>query len=241
MTAAAARWDRIVGAVKARPGLWLAITLGFPVLYHVAMLLALLARFQEMPNYTVTYDWLGSMVEIVRSTPAFSDMPAIMAEEWLFEIGRMNYDFGNGISEWSMNVNPFKVMIITILASLIATIAVLALSRRKQCSGVRLNGAGAAGGVGAVLVGMTNVTLAWVVCCATPNWVVGLAILGLGTSTSLWLEQFGWWFEYAGFALLLAAVFWLSGDTEPKIKAPTSGDKKSFSHSTPQSAMGAHR
>ena len=80
---------------------------------------------------------------------------------------------------------------------------------------------------------MTNVTLAWVVCCATPNWVVGLAILGLGVSSSLWLEQFGWWIEYAGFVLLLASLYLLSGDPKTAETA----------HQTaiPQSAMGAPR
>lgn len=145
----------------------------------------------------------------------------------------MNYDFGNGISEWSLNINPVKVAVVVVLAALIATVAALILHRRTQCSGKVLNGAGAAGGLGALLVGMTNVTLAWVVCCATPSWVVGLAILGLGVSTSLWLEQFGWWIEYAGFAALALSLFWLSGD--PKTARTTSQS------SYPQSAMGAPR
>jgi len=81
---------------------------------------------------------------------------------------------------------------------------------------------------GAALVAMTNVTLAWVVCCATPSWVVGLAILGLGVSSSLWLEQFGWWIEYAGFALLLASLYVLSSDAKTAVENPY-----------PKSAMGA--
>ncbi len=228
---AAARASRIKDAVTARPRLWLGIALGFPVAYYALMFAALVIRFQAWPNYAVTYDWFGNVAEIVRSTPSVSDMSAIIVQEWLFEVGRMNYDFGNGISEWSLNINPAKVLVVMVLAALIATITTLLLARRTQCSGARLNGAGAVGGLGAVLVGMTNVTLAWVVCCATPSWVVGLAILGLGVSSSLWLEQFGWWIEYAGFASLVLSLLWLSGPPKPAQTAKPS--------SYPQSAMGA--
>ena len=176
------------------------------------MFIALVARFQAWPNYAVTYDWLGNVAEIIRATPSLSDIGAIIAQEWLFEVGRMNYDFGNGISEWSLNINPAKVLVVCLLGGLVATLTTLVAGRRAQCSSTRLGGAGAAGGLGAALVAMTNVTLAWVVCCATPSWVVGLAILGLGVSSSLWLEQFGWWIEYAGFVLLLASLYVLSGD-----------------------------
>ncbi|MAY66538.1 MAG: hypothetical protein CMM77_05375 [Rhodospirillaceae bacterium] len=230
---AAARATRITSAVAARPRLWWAVTLGFPAVYHLMMFAALVARFQAWPNYAVTYDWLGNVTEIIRATPSLSDMGAIIAQEWLFEVGRMNYDYGNGISEWSLHINPAKVLIICLLGGLVATLTTLVAARRAQCSSARLGGAGAAGGLGAALVGMTNVTLAWVVCCATPNWVVGLAILGLGVSSSLWLEQFGWWIEYAGFVLLLASLYLLSGDPKTAETA----------HQTaiPQSAMGAPR
>jgi hypothetical protein len=149
----------------------------------------------------------------------------------------LNYDYGVGISEWSLYIVPVKYAVITVLSAAMATVFNLLLARRTQCSASRLNSAGAAGGLGAAMVGMTNVTLAWVVCCATPNWVVGLAILGLGVSTSLWLEQFGWWIEYAGFALLLISIYGLSG--EPK--APSSDATPSKSNTYPQSAMGAPR
>tara|TARA_R110002072_G_scaffold38973_1_gene112456 strand:- start:279 stop:977 length:699 start_codon:yes stop_codon:yes gene_type:complete len=228
-----ARAARIRDAAAARPRLWLGIALGFPLAYYALMFAALVIRFQAWPNYAVTYDWLGNVAEIIRATPAVTDMGPIIAQEWLFEIGRMNYDFGNGISEWSLNINPAKVLVVCVLGALIATLTALILTRGAHCSAARLNGAGAAGGLGAVLVAMTNVTLAWVVCCATPSWVVGLAILGLGVSTSLWLEQFGWWIEYAGFVSLAASLFWLSGNPAQQSDSSQS--------SYPQSAMGAPR
>jgi hypothetical protein len=60
-------------------------------------------------------------------------------------------------------------------------------------------------------VALTSITMSWVVCCATPTWVVGLAIMGLGVSTSLWLEPLGTWLSYAGFAALLVGVFVAAG------------------------------
>jgi len=223
-----ARAIRIRGAVTVRRRLWLGIALGFPLVYYALMFAALVIRFQAWPNYAVTYDWFGNVAEIIRSTPALSDMGPIIAQEWLFEVGRMNYDFGNGISEWSLNINPAKVLVVCLLGGLIATLTALMATRPARCTASRLNGAGAAGGLGAALVAMTNVTLAWVVCCATPSWVVGLAILGLGVSSSLWLEQFGWWIEYAGFALLLASLYVLSSDAKTAVENPY-----------PKSAMGA--
>ena len=41
------------------------------------------------------------------------------------------------------------------------------------------------------LIGLTSVTISWVVCCATPTWAVYLAILGLSTGLTLQIEPFG--------------------------------------------------
>lgn len=204
------RLGRIRHAIWEMRWLWITITIGFPVFYYLILLVSLLIRFQALPNYASMHDWLGSVIEIWRSTPSPWDMAPIIAEEWLFEIGRMNYSYGTGVSEWSLNIIPFKVLIVFILSSLISTVVALVRKERSRCSALKLRGASATGGLGAILVSMTSVTLSWVVCCATPSWVVGLAILGLGVSTSLWLEQFGWWIEYVGFAFLIAAIFWLS-------------------------------
>lgn len=233
----AERTTRIKNAVRERPRLWLAVTLGFPVLYYLGMFAALLIRFQALPNYINTYDWIGNVAEIIRATPAWSDMWPIFTQEWLFEVGRMNYDYGTGISEWSLYIVPVRFFVVTALAAGMATILTLFLARRTQCTTARMNGGAAAGGLGAALVGMTNVTLAWVVCCSTPSWVVGLAILGVGVSTSLWLEQFGWWIEYAGFAMLLISIYWLSGNPAAVRDANAASDKNTY----PQSIMGAPR
>ena len=129
---AAARATRITSAVAARPRLWWAVTLGFPAVYHLMMFAALVARFQAWPNYAVTYDWLGNVTEIIRATPSLSDMGAIIAQEWLFEVGRMNYDYGNGISEWSLHINPAKVLIICLLGGLVATLTTLVAAHNAR-------------------------------------------------------------------------------------------------------------
>jgi hypothetical protein len=54
--------------------------------------------------------------------------------------------------------------------------------------------------------------MSWVVCCATPTWVVGLAMLGLGVSTSLSIEPVGFWFNAFGFILMVVALYMVSNN-----------------------------
>jgi len=182
----------------------------FAVLFQVLMLVALIVRFQAWPNYIVGYDWIANVIHIVRSTPSWRDIPPIVNQEWLIEIGRMNYDYGMGISEWSLNVVPVRMAVLFVLGALVALCG--ALLQRDHCAsggtgtGTTLR---ATTGLGTVLVAMTNATMSWVVCCAAPSWVVGLAMLGLGVSTSLALETMGPALNLAGFGLLLGTVGFL--------------------------------
>ncbi|MBC58212.1 MAG: hypothetical protein CL814_14955 [Confluentimicrobium sp.] len=194
---ARAQWRRLM--------LW---GFAFMVLSQVAMLAALILRFQALPNYQTFYNWPGNVARIIRSTPALSDMPGIIAEEWLVEIGRMNYDYGTGISEWSLNVIPSRLVVMFVLGILVGLCA--ALMRADRCSLPVRGSARAVTGLGAVLIAMTNATMSWVVCCATPSWVVGLAMMGLGVSSSLALETLGPWLNLGGFGLLLALALCLA-------------------------------
>ncbi len=187
----------------------------FALLFQLFMLLALVFRFQGLPNYVTFYNWPGNVITIVQSTPSWVDIWPIVSEEWLVEIGRMNYDYGIGISEWSLNVVPYRLLVLTIMGALVALCLRLSKSDSCQVSGqedsaVQRGGAFAALGGGTVLVAITNATMSWVVCCATPSWVVGLAMLGLGVSTSLALESMGLGLSLGGFTLLLLAVFLLA-------------------------------
>jgi hypothetical protein len=180
----------------------------FALVFQVFMMVALIVRFQALPNYVTLYDWLGNVAWIIQSTPSWRDMMPIIWEEWLIEIGRMNYDYGTGISEWSLNVVPSRLLVLFALGAMVSLC--LSLLKRESCDGSARTTLRATTGLGAILVAMTNATMSWVVCCATPSWVVGLAMLGLGVSTSLALETMGPWLSGAGFGLLFALILYLA-------------------------------
>ena len=180
----------------------------FALIFQVVMMIALIVRFQALPNYVTFYAWFGSAAHIIRSPPSWSDVWPIIWEEWLIEIGYMNYDYGMGISEWSLNVVPSRLFVLFALGALVSLC--LALVRRDDCDLATSNTMRATTGLGALLVAMTNATMSWVVCCAAPSWVVGLAMLGLGVSTSLALETMGPALNAAGFGLLLSTVIFLA-------------------------------
>lgn len=174
------------------------------IAFQVFMMAALILRFWALPNYITFYDWPGNVWTIIQSTPSWRDMGPIIAEEWLLEIGRMNYDYGTGISEWSLNVVPSRMAVLCVLGALVALVP--QLMRDDTCDPTTSKGAKVATGFGAGLVAMTNATMSWVVCCATPSWVVGLSMLGLGVSTSLALEKTGSLLTFAGFGTLLFVI-----------------------------------
>ena len=180
----------------------------FALLFQVLMLAALMVRFQAIPNYVTFYDWIGNVSWIIQSTPSWRDMLPIIWEEWLIEIGFMNYDFGTGLSEWSLNVIPSRLVVMFIMGAMVAWC--LALSRKDSCDIGAATTLRATTGFGAILVAMTNATMSWVVCCATPSWVVGLAMLGLGVSTSLALETMGPVLSGLGFGTLTAMIVYLA-------------------------------
>lgn len=180
----------------------------FAVGAQIFMLIALMIRFQDFPNYIDFYDWFGNVAWIIESTPSWKDIPPIVTEEWLIEIGFMNYDYGLGISEWSLNVVPVRMVVLFGLGALVGLC--MTLARSDTCSIEQKRGLTAATGLGTVLVAMTNATMSWVVCCAAPSWVVGLAMLGLGVNASLAIEGLGSIFAGAGFAILAGLALYLS-------------------------------
>lgn len=180
----------------------------FALLFQVLMLMALIIRFQALPNYSEYYNWFSNVAWIIQSTPSWRDILPIINEEWLIEIGKMNYDYGMGISEWSLNVVPTRLAVLFILGALIALC--LSFLRRNECNLATSSTLKAGTGLGAVLVAMTNATMSWVVCCAAPSWVVGLAMLGLSVSTSLALETLGPTLNIIGFGLLSVSILYLA-------------------------------
>lgn len=198
-------------AVAQRWKLSVVIMIGFVVLYEAALMVALVVRFGDVPNYVTFYNYPANVYQILVNTPSLEDAVSIIGNEWLIEIGHMNYDYGNGVSEWSLTVLPTKLAVLFALGALVAANVALLLPNRAGVCAIGSRGpALAAVGGGASLVGMASVTISWVVCCATPSWVVGLTMLGMSTTLALWLEPFGTYIALAGFALLIATLFLLA-------------------------------
>jgi hypothetical protein len=200
----------IIATVAARFGLWLAIVLGFVSAYYAGLLLTLVVRFGELPNYLTIHHFFHNIAVIVRSTPSVRDMVPIALDEWLVEVGYMNRDFGHGIAEWSLELIPAKLMVVVALGALVATNLLLVKQLPKSCTRATSYSGTTVTGIGAALVGFTSITMMWVVCCASPTWAVGLALLGVGVSTAFGLQPFGTAITLAGFALLLTATYLLA-------------------------------
>lgn len=194
----------ILRTTRLRWRFFLLAALGMAAAQYLIQLVALMVRFQALLNYAVLYDWPGAIATIWRSTPSLSDIVSIAAEEWLFEVGYMNYDFGRGISEWSLVLKPqqsFTMLVVGYLTALGAS-----LLRGAGCSLPQRSFAAATTGIGSFLLAAANITMTWVVCCSSPTWIVGLAMLGLSVSTSFMLEPLGVWLQAGGLLLLVSAV-----------------------------------
>ena len=190
---------------------WFVVSFCFTTVYYIVLMLSLIFRFGNVPNYMNSFSWTDNVQTIIRSTPSVLDTLMIINDEWIFEIGFMNYDFGMGISEWSLFLAPTKILGVFFLGTLIATNYLLLRPENRICTDACARSSGAASGFGAVCVALASITMSWVVCCSTPTWVVGLAMMGLGVSTSLWLEPMGLWVNLLGFGVLLVAVFTAAG------------------------------
>jgi hypothetical protein len=181
---------------------------GFIVAYYGLQLAILYWRLGHLPNYVTVYDYPANVAQIVRSTPALSDMVPIILNEWLVEIAYIDRDYGHGIAEWTMAVLPAKLAVIAITSALISTSILLWRQTRASCSVLERQVTAGSTGLGALMLGLANISLSWVVCCGTPNWVVGLALLGMDSSLSFALEPFGGWIAGAGIILLATSTLW---------------------------------
>jgi hypothetical protein len=189
---------------------WLAMTLAFTLLYYASLLVSVIISIGHFPNYITFYDWPENVLVIIRSTPSIRDMLPIIGNEWLVETGYMNYSYGHGIAEWSLEIIPHKLLMVVVLGALVATCALLLRRSRRVCS-LPAQGTAAAGtGLGALCVGAANVTMTWVSCCASPSWVVGLSLIGVSTSTAYALLPYGNLLLGVGFAVLLTTTYLLA-------------------------------
>ena len=58
-------------------------------------------------------------------------MVPIILNEWLLEIGYMNYDYGHGVAEWSLSIIPHKLAIMSLAGALIGLNVTLLLERQS--------------------------------------------------------------------------------------------------------------
>ena len=193
-------WSLPLRVLHERIGLWLAISSVLTLGYYAALLGAMMLRFTVIPNYGHVYDAPSAYWTIWTSTPSTRDALRIMADEPLFELGYAMPEFG--IAEWSLTVTLPNLLRVSLVAGLLACFALLvAASRRAGCPTSRRSAVAASGGAG--VLALCSASLTWVVCCATPSWIVALSILGVGLSVADAVEPF----EHALLALGLAATF----------------------------------
>lgn len=186
-------------AIRGSFGRWLAIAIGAAALYNAALLAATILRFGTWPNYVKVHDLIDAVRLIFKGTPDLVDALALLSDEIWIEIGYMHPSFR--VAEWSFNIMPARLSLVLLGGALLATFVVLG----RACK-ARSRSSAAAVGAGSTLIAFTSATLMWVVCCSSPSWVVGLAMLGLGVSTSLALEPLGLPLTLSGFVLLLAGI-----------------------------------
>lgn len=178
------------------------ISAGLIIAYYAAQMAVLYFRLGHLPNYVTAYDYPANLAQIIRSTPAISDMIPIILNEWIIEIGYMDYNYGHGIAEWTIGILPAKLLIVAIVSMLISMNLLLSRQAYLSCFRLERQAATAAAGLGALMTGLVNISLSWVVCCGTPNWIVGLALLGLDVDLAFVVEPFGAWVALAGLVII---------------------------------------
>jgi hypothetical protein len=200
----------ILATIRRHRTLILGFSLLFPVVFYLILMGLLVARFGQLPNYVTPYDWFGNISRIVAGTGSISDIVKIAMDEWLLEVGFMNYAYGRGVSEWSLLIIPHKVAIVMAIGALIGLNFALIADQtpavsflRQQVRSIRC---GLLTSVGALGASLTCITLYWIICHSGPTWVVSLAILGIDLSTTFALEPLGATLSLAGAAILVLSA-----------------------------------
>jgi len=192
-----------IAAIKARWLLWILVTIGFIVFYYIGLLLITMLRFSEIPNYVEFYNIPLVYAQIFAGTPSLTDALFILVDEAWFETGYKNPEY-YGIATWSYMLIPPKMFLVGLTGLLLSTLTVLHLhSKKLSCPVQNSKQMYTTAGIGTGLVGLTSATLTWVVCCATPSWIVGLAMLGISSSFVLLIEPFGIAINIIGMAMIV--------------------------------------
>ena len=220
VAATAKRWRKTI----------IGFAIGFPVAFYLLLLGIPILRYGHLPNYVTPYDWVANVERIIHNTNSIRDMIPIILNEWIFEIGYMDYSYGNGIAEWSMYLVPLKIVLISLTGALIGLNLGLMVSRLEatgsaiqQCA--RAGGSGILTSVGALFTGLTNSTLFSIACCSTPSWVGSLSILGIESSSAFALQPYGTDGTILGIVMLVISALWLAYDSGRRQTAAPSAAK----------------
>lgn len=201
-----ARWRAII----------FAFAVGFPILFYLLLLGVLVVKYGHLPNYVTRHDWIHNVLGIIRGTPSVRDMVPIILNEWLLEIGYMDYQYGHGVADWSLSIIPHKLAIMSLAGALIGlNVALLAerqASRSLSQECTRACRSGVFTCLGALCTGMTSATVFSVACCAAPSWAGSLTILGMETSLAFALEPYGSFTSLIGIVMLSISALWLAHD-----------------------------
>jgi hypothetical protein len=200
-----------------------AFAVGFPILFYLLLLGVLVVKYGHLPNYVTRHDWIHNVLGIIHGTPSVRDMVPIILNEWLLEIGYMDYQYGHGVADWSLSIIPHKLAIMSLAGALIGLNVSLLCERRasqtlsQEC--VRACRSGVLTCFGAVCTGLTSATVFSVACCAVPSWAGSLTILGMETSLAFALEPLGPIASLLGIAGLIISALWLARDSRSGLTA----------------------
>jgi hypothetical protein len=215
----------VTGLVRWRLSI-LAFAVGFPIVFYLLLLGVLIVKYGYMPNYITRYDWIGNVLRIIHHTPSVSDMVPIILNEWLLEIGHIDYDYGHGVADWSLSIVPHKLAIMSLAGALIGLNVTLLLERQtahpqtlsQQC--VLACRSGFLTSLGALCAGLTSATVFSVACCAVPTWAGSLTILGVETSLAFAIEPYGPIASLLGIGALIVSALWIARGGGAELSTP---------------------
>lgn len=199
-----------------RLALVIAFAFGIPLIFYLSLLALLVITYGHWPNYVTPYNWITNALHIIASTRSVVDIPPIILDEWLLEIGHINYDYGRGIADWSLTIIPHKLVIVALAGALVGLNVALLLEQQTTGTlaqqAAQLSRFGLLTSAGALCATITNATVFSVVHCATPSWVGSLAVLGFDSYDVFAIEPFGSIICILGFAALVVSALLIIRD-----------------------------
>lgn len=195
----------LISTIRRHPWAFSVTFLGFLLGYHALLALMVILRFDGMPNYFSYHEVMKNLGLIMEGTGNWNDRLSLFYQEPWLEFGYANPDY-YGIAEWSYMIMPSRLILVALTALALGLSVALWRDARNRTGNQCL----AISSGGALMLGLGTASLTWVVCCATPSWVVLLAMLGMGTNLALALEPWGMALVLAGLVLQLLVVVYLA-------------------------------